>query len=216
MIWTHVSDLAFDRLLAGELSSGEAAAVREHAGSCHACGVLLADAEDARKAFAAAPRPIWLQRRRAWPVVAGGLAIAAAFALVVAWPRHAEPEVRTKGTAIAGFFVSHGGEVRRGSPSEAVAPGDRIELWTTTLEPVWFGALSVDASGARSVYVEPRLVAPGREQVVPIAIELDAAPGSEVVTGVFCASAFDPLAIDPAAPPTGCTVDRFTLHKVPR
>jgi hypothetical protein len=214
MIWTHVSDLAFDRLLAGELTTGEAAAVRDHAGTCHACGALLADAEDARKAFAAAPRPIWLGRRRAWPLAASGLALAAALALVIAWPHHAVPAVRTKGTAIAGFFVAHGGAVRRGSQAEAVAPGDRIELWTTTLEPSWFAAISDDANGTRSVYVEPRLIAPGREQVVPGAIELDA--NSEVVTGVFCPAAFDARTIDPAAPPAGCTIDRFALTKVPR
>ncbi len=43
--------------------------------------------------------------------------------------------MRAKGTAIAGFFVAHGDEVRRGAVREVVVPGDRIELFTTTTEP---------------------------------------------------------------------------------
>jgi hypothetical protein len=218
MIWTHVSELAIDRMLAGELSAGEASAVRDHATRCGACAALLDDADAARRTFAAAPRPIWMpvRRRRFAPALLGGLgAMAAALALVVVWPRGGDA-VRTKGTAIVGFFVAHGDQVRRGSPTETVAPGDRIELYTTTLEPTWFAAISDDASGARSIYVEPQLVVAGREQVLPVAIELDAAPGSERVTGVFCPTRFEPLSIDLSTPPAGCTIDRFTLVKGPR
>ena len=44
MIWTHVSELALDRLLAGELHTADAAAVRDHASTCTTCGTRLADA----------------------------------------------------------------------------------------------------------------------------------------------------------------------------
>jgi hypothetical protein len=65
------------------------------------------------------------------------------------------------------------------------------------------------------VYVEPREIEPGREQVLPLSIELDDTLGDEIVTGVFCKERFDPRVID-VNDARGCVVDRFTLVKVPR
>lgn len=217
MIWTHVSELAIDRLLAGEVAPPDAAAMRDHAVACTRCRALLADAEATQRAFAAAPPPLGLPvpiRKPRW--IAAASAVAAAAVLVVAWPRQEAPAVRTKGTAIVGFFVAHGDDVRRGQLREAVMPGDRIQLFTTTTEPLWFAAIGDDAAGVRSVYVAPRRLPPGHEQVLPLAITLDATLGDEIVSGVFCVDRFEPLAIDLRAPPPGCIVDRFTLAKVPR
>lgn len=213
MIWTHVSDLAIDRLLAGEVASSDAAAIRDHAAGCTRCGALLDDALAVQRTFAADPPPLGLpvplRHRRS--VVATVGALAAALALVAAWPRSDGDVVRTKGAALVGFFVAHGDQVRRGATREVVAAGDRIELFTTTVEAGWFAAYSDDAAGARSVYVEPRPIGPGHERVLPMSIELDATLGVETVTGVFCAERFDPR-----APPPSCTLDRFTLVKVAR
>jgi hypothetical protein len=215
VIFLHVSELAIDRLLAGELPDDHAAALRDHAASCARCGVALEDAVQTRRAFAAEPPPRWLPRRasRAVPyVAAAATALVATLAVVVAWPHEpARDAVRTKGAALAGFFVAHGDAVRRGAARELVAPGDRIALYTTTTEPAWFAATSVDGVGTRSVYVAPRVVAAGAEQVLPMSIVLDDAPGTEVVTAAFCAEPFDPF-----APPSGCTIERFTLVKVRR
>ena len=212
----HISELAIDRRLAGELSAHDAAALDHHALACERCSVALDDARAQQRELVAAPLPhLFVPRRpRALPVMIGAAtALAAALAVVVSWPRtQHHGGVRTKGSAIVGFFVAHGDAVRRGATREAVMPGDRVELFTTTTEPAWFAAISSDGS----VYVEPRQIAPGREQVVPAAIELDDQLHDEVVTGVFCAAPFAARAIDPAAPPAGCTVDRFTLVKVPR
>jgi hypothetical protein len=217
MITTHVSELAIDRLLAGELPPVDAAALRDHAGACPRCNAQLDDALVQQRAFAAARPLIALPRRRlAMPALAAATALAAAIALVVAWPRPVD-QVRTKGTAIAGFFVAHGGQVRRGTTREAVVAGDRIELFTTTSAPGWFAAISVDAAGTRSVYVAPRAIEPGAERVLPLSIELDGVLGAETVTGVFCEHRFDDsslLSISLDAPPPGCTLDRFTLVKV--
>ena len=213
MMKNHVSELAIDRLLAGEFAAPDAAAIRDHARSCVRCGAMLDDALATQRAFVALRPPLGLpvplHRRRA--VMATFGALAAAAAIVVAWPRAATETVRTKGTAIVGFFVAHGDAVRRGRVREPVMPGDRIELFTTTTERAWFAAIGDDAAGKRSVYVEPRLVEPGQERVVPFAITLDETLGDEVVTAVFCPERFDPL-----APPANCTIDRFTLVKVPR
>jgi len=205
MMTTHVSELAIDRMLAGELLAGDASAMRDHAAGCADCHARLAEAQVLQRDYRGPRLPVLAPRRR-YAIYGAASALAAAVVFVVAWPRDSST-TRTKGSAIVGVFVSHGGEVRRGSPTETVMPGDRIELCTTTTEPMWFAAVSSDGS----VYVAPRPIAAGREQVVPLAIELDATLGTEVVTGVFCPEAFDAK-----APPASCTRDHVTLVKVPR
>ena len=215
MIWMHVSELAVDRLIAGEITGEDAAAMRDHLATCARCAPLYADAEAVQRAFAADRPPLALPppvvRRRTAVLASAGAALAAAFAVVIAWPRATTTGTRTKGAAIVGFFVAHGSDVRRGAVREVVTPGDRIELATTTTEPGWFAAVSDDATGARSIYVAPQPIAAGQERIVPGAIELDAMLGAETVTGVFCAHAFDAHAI-----PDDCSRDYFTLVKVPR
>lgn len=222
MIWMHVSELAVDRLLAGEIAGPDADAMRDHAASCARCGGLFAEAVAAQRAFAADRPALALPaphvRHRTAVAMSAGAALAAALAVVIAWPHGgaapaapAAAAVRTKGTAIVGFYVAHGTDVRRGALRETVMPGDRVELYTTTTAPAWFAAISDDATGTRTVYVAPQQIEAGPERVLPAAIELDDALGAETVTGVFCPSAFDPRAI-----PADCTTDRFTLVKVPR
>jgi hypothetical protein len=226
MIWTHVSELSIDQLLAGELHRADEAAIRDHAGECTRCGGLLADALAAQEAFAhVRPRlalPRWYERfargyerpargyerpargyerparwRRSAPAMAAACALAAGLAFAL-WP-HPDAAVRTKGTAILGGFIAHGDGVRRAGPHERVATGDRVELYTTTDAPAWFAAVGADGT----VYVAPVQVPAGRERVLPMSIALD---GSETVTGIFCPEAFDP-----AAPPATCTTDRLEL-----
>ena len=211
MIWTHVSELAVDRLVAGEIPPADAAAMRDHAATCVRCRPLLDNALAMRRSFA--PPPLALPTPIRWrrPMAIASSLLVAAVALLVLWPKPQPALVRTKGSSIAGYFVAHGDDVRRGKPLETVVPGDRIQLFTTTYARTWFAAYGDDASGKRTVYVTPREIAAGRERVLPLAIELDATLGDEVVTAVFCDAWFDP-----AAPPESCTVDRFTLLKVPR
>jgi hypothetical protein len=215
MIWMHVSELSVDRLIAGEIAGADAAAMRDHAASCARCGDLLADALAVQRKFAIARPPLALPppvvRRRTAVLASAGAALAAAFAVVIAWPHRDAAPVRTKGGAIVGFFVAHRGDVRRGAIREVVTPGDRIELATTTTEPVWFAAVSDDASGTRSVYAAPQQIMPGPDRVVPGAVELDDMLGPEIVTGVFCPHSFDVQEI-----PDDCARDRFTLVKVAR
>jgi len=205
-----VSELAIDRLLAGELADLEATATRNHASACTRCRALLDDAEATAARFVAAP-PILRLPRRVNPaaIVAAGFAAAAMLAIAL-WPKP-DDGTRTKGRPILGFFVSHAGDVRRGGAHELVQPGDQLELVTTATDSSWLAVVSVDGAGARTVYVEPRPIAAGREQIVPLAIVLDDTLGDETVTGMFCRNAFDP-----AAPPDDCTFDRFTFTKVAR
>ncbi len=219
MIWTHVSELAIDRLLAGEVEPTDAAAMRSHAVDCAHCGALLDDALACQREFAAdrpvlgLPVPISSARRGRSMVIAGATALAAALAVVIAWPRSATHvlEVRTKGTAIIGFYVAHGDAVRRGTLREPVIPGDRIELFTTTSATAWVAIVGDDAAGHHSVYVAPRAIDAGSEQLLPLSIQLDDTLGDEVVTAMFCPEQFDPQ-----SPPSECTTDHFTLAKVGR
>ncbi|MDQ3338409.1 MAG: zf-HC2 domain-containing protein [Myxococcota bacterium] len=211
MIWTHVSELAADRLVAGEIPPADAAAMRDHAATCVRCRPLLDDALAVRRTFV--PPPLNLPTPMRWRrrIAVASTVLAAAVALLVLWPKPQPELVRTKGAAIAGYFVAHGSVVRRGKPLETVVPGDRIQLFTTTFARAWFAAYGDDAAGKRTIYIAPREVEAGRERVLPLAIELDATLGDEIVTAIFCDAPFDP-----AAPPAGCTIDRFTLLKVPR
>lgn len=206
-----ISELAIDRLLAGELPLLEATAAREHAARCNRCGGMLDDAVGVQTAFHADPPPLRLplpRRRRFAPYYAAGAAAAAAVLVLLVARRGGEQQggERTKGHAHLGFFVSHDGSVRRGAPGERVVPGDRIELATSSREPGWLTVTSVDGAGVHSVYVPTRAFAAGSDQVLPFAIELDDALGLETVTATFC----------PMPGAHDCTTDTFTLRKEPR
>src|SRR5262249_2711520 len=111
MIWMHVSELAIDRLLANEIEPVTAAAMRDHCDDCARCGALYSDAIDMQRSFAANPPPLGLpiplRRKHPIAIVASVIAVAATFAVVLAWPRRAHDDndddvIRTKGTAIVG------------------------------------------------------------------------------------------------------------------
>ena len=85
--------------------------------------------------------------------------------------------------------------------------------------------LGLDPAGRWSVYhpeqgTLARLEA-GQDQPLPVAIELDAAPGDERLYAVFCKSAASLASVKEAllrsadAPtlPAGCSHERHTLHK---
>jgi len=207
-----ISELAIDRLLAGELPLLEATAAREHAIRCNRCGGMLDDAVSVQAEFHAAPPPLRLplpfaRRRRFAPYVAGAAA-AAVLVLLVARRDPEQTGTHTKGLIAPrlGFFVAHDGTVRRGATGERVVPGDRIELATSSAEPGWLTVTSVDGAGVHSVYVPTRAYGAGSDQVLPFAIELDDALGLETVTATFC----------PMPGARGCTTETFTLRKEPR
>jgi hypothetical protein len=201
VIWIHVSELSIDRLLAGELPQGDVAAMRDHATSCARCHALLTDALAARRA--SLPRLALPRRRVPWlaasALAAAGL-LAAAGVLAVAWPHTQAPEVRTKGSALLGFYVAHQGQVRLGHAHEAIDRGDAIELYTTTTTPAWVAVVGAD----RAVYLAPTVVPASHEHLLPMSIVIDS---SDTLTAVFCTDRFDPL-----APPADCTTDHVTVE----
>jgi len=210
MIWLHVSELSIDRLLAGELRDADAAAMRDHAQACKACGDRLADAIAVQREWRGAAPALPIARPRRYYMAALG-ALAAALAVVLAWPRAEVPAERTKGGAMAGFYVAHGGDVRLGGVDDTVTPGDRLQWFTTSSAPAWFALTSTDALGRTSVYVEPRVIEPGRERLLPLSLELDGALGRETLTAIFC-----PQRFEPQGDLHECTSEHFSLTKVAR
>jgi hypothetical protein len=212
-----VSELTIDRLLADELARDVADAVRAHATSCASCGPLLADAERVAREFAADPPVLRLpaaRRRTSWALGAGGALLAAAAALAIfVRTRPVEPEIspsvsgiRTKGSAVLGFFVSHAGELRRGQSGEVVAPADRVQLVTTTEQAGWIAVTGTDARGVRTVYGAPQPLDAGRDRELPFSIILDDTLGRSTISAVFCPS---PFTLD--APPASCTTDTIAI-----
>jgi hypothetical protein len=206
-----VSELWIDRLLAGELAPAEAAQGRAHAAGCAVCRQLVSHAEAIAREFAASPPPLRLsggRRRRGVAVASAVIAVAAAaVVLAIRPPRDAPPEVRTKGRATLGFFVSHAGELRRGEPAEVVAPADRLQLVVTTERAGWVAVTGVDAVGVRQVYAEPQPLVAGRDRLLPFSIILDDTLGPSTITAVFCAG---PFALE--QPAADCTTDAFSIE----
>jgi len=196
-----VSELTIDRLLAGELA--DPAAVRAHAAGCATCGGLLRDAEAIAARFATAAPPLGFpDPGRARPVVlAAAAALAAVLALVVWAPwRGGESGVQTKGRPALGVFVSHAGVLRRAVSGEVVAPGDRLQLVTTSERAGSITVSATDGAGTRTVYAERQAVAAGRDRPLGFSIILDEIRGPTAITAVFCAA------------PDDCTTDGFTLE----
>jgi hypothetical protein len=203
---TCVSELRIDRLVAGELTGAEAAQARGHAASCPPCGALLADAEAVAREFAAARPP--LRRPGRAPAIAAAAAIAAIAAVVVFGPwRDAPVGVRAKGRATLGVFVAHGAAVRRGQPGEVVAPGDRLQLVTTSERAGWLAVTGIDAAGVREVFAAPHLIAAGRDRALGFSIVLDGTRGPQTITAVFCPAPFA-LGVVPA----GCSTDELVVE----
>ena len=200
----HASELTIDRMLAGELSHDDAAAVRAHAADCTECGGLLETAEAIGRRFAAAPPPLRFAPRRRTAFVGATAALAAALAIVIAMKRGDEPEVRTKGRPSIGVFVQHGGVLRRAQSGEVVAPGDRLQLVATTERAGWLAIEAVDGTAAHAVYARSQPVPAGRDRPLPFSIIIDNVLGPTTITATFCPRPF--------ASPDECTSDTFALE----
>jgi hypothetical protein len=251
-----LSDLRIDMWLAGDLAVAEAERARDHTRACAACAARVAAIEGARAADArgggpdiealrraaalagparataraAGGRGAWRQR---WIALGATLAAGAAALVLVARGTAPPATTRSKGRAHVGFFVEHGGDVRRGAPGERVSPGDRVRFTATPADPARPGHLAivgVDAARAATVYFPaggvPDDVPGGADVELPRATLLDDTLGPEAVYAFFCARPLAPdalegaraaLAAHPDAPAPelpGCTVDRLDWVKV--
>lgn len=231
-----LSDLALDRLLAGELAGEREAAARDHLTGCDLCAgrleALTADRERFRAAppaipalTAAARRPA--RRRSAmWPAVAAAVAMAAALVL---WWRIPSDDgeaggTRIKGTSHLSFSVKRDGAVSAGASGDPMYAGDLVRFSVRATAPGFAVVASVDGAGQVSVYYpdgdRATAVEPG-VTTFPGSIELDDTPGRETVFGFMCA---DPVPVErvraalasPEPALAGCQVDRVIWDKRPR
>ncbi|XXF79966.1 zf-HC2 domain-containing protein [Myxococcaceae bacterium GXIMD 01537] len=214
------SDLALDRLHAGELPPEQAQMLERHAEGCAACGPRLAERKagfagiegvDPRAMLARIrtglderPRPSFTGRiaegARRLLVPAAALAVAG-LAVMVLSPRDVDgPRTRFKGGPVLHVFRLVGERPVEAGSGDAFAPGDRLRFVVDLPSEGDVAVLGVESSG--TLYTAwpldpatPTHLAAGTGVELPGAVALDAQPGRETLYLVHC----------PSAPgPTGC------------
>ncbi len=195
------SDLALDRLVAGEPVAAELAA---HVAGCARCGERRAGFEHERQLAAAllrerpGRRAVTPLHRRRWLWAAAPLMAAAA--LVLLWlPRLRQPPPEREkggGAALAlDVVVRHAdGRVEALAPGGRVRAGDMVRFLVSTARPGHLVVLGLDTAGKVSVYVADgdaaRAIDRGQRQAMPGSIILDATPGAERLVALECAARF--------------------------
>ncbi|WP_394832566.1 hypothetical protein LVJ94_39290 [Pendulispora rubella] len=220
-----LSDYRIDAFLAGELRDEE---TERHFAECEKCRARRDElsAEYARMREQWPPLRLPTKRAtRRWPAMAvGGLALAAGIALFVRTRHEDTTRLKGGGNEVA-FFVEHEDHVRSGVPGERVQPGDKLQFAYSARHPVHVLVLSVDGSGAASVYADGAAEMPattGNEvRALPTSIVLDDVLGEESIVGLVCDGPEDaePLRArllregDRFTAPPSCTATRWTLVK---
>jgi hypothetical protein len=230
-----LSDLALDRMVAGEPSPATA---REHLATCERCRTRLDRISRERDVFLASESTSSIrtalgrrERRHRWAIgtaSCGAIAIAAA---VLLW-FYTKPNLdevatstRLKGAPHLGFYVKHDEIVTLGANGERVHPGDSLRFVYTSGEPRYIAILSFDGARHASVYYPSGA---SRAERAPAAVDrplesstvLDETLGNESLYGIFC---IEPILLEPmraalektgALPVVGgCTVDMLEIRK---
>lgn len=227
----HVSDLQWDRLLAGELSADAGEAARSHADGCAVCAARLRELTAERDAFRLRPIGFPLSRppRRRWRLALSLVPVAAAAAVLLAVrarPHEEGPGERTKGTGPV-LLLSAGrpGALVPIATGDAIYPGDSLQAGYTAPRDGFGAVLSRDGAGTAAAYVPPDggAMVPlpaGALRPFPGSTILDDVLGGERIAIVWCEAAhpIEPLlaalrAGRALAVPDGCAVREVTLDK---
>ena len=229
----HVSDLRWDRLLAGELSHEEQEAVEAHARQCDACRRRQRELEAqheafAKRAFALAPKRPKRLTGWAWGPAAV-LAAAAAVLLVLRMPEAPnapDEETRVKGAAVH-LLLSHGrpGALEPLASGDTIHAGDYLQAGYSASQDGFGAVLSRDGAGEAFVYVPStgdRMVPlpAGKERSFPESTLLDDVVGAERIVLLWCDTdhsvqpMIDALRADrPIVAPPGCETRELQLSK---
>lgn len=194
----HISDLRWDRLLAGELTAAESDTTHAHATGCAACGARLREIEAERGAFVLRPTAVVFQpaaRRRAWWLGAPIAALAAAAVLVVLLRPRDDGGERRKGNNTPSLMLTAGqpGQLVPIASSDTIHPGDYLQAGYTAKHDGFGAVISVDGAGHAMTYVpasgDTLIALPaGTERSFPGSTVLDDVLGTERIAIVWCAA----------------------------
>ncbi len=221
----HISDLRWDRLLAGELSPEQQAAITAHSTTCTSCAARRDAIEAERAMFAKRPALSFAPRRSRWWLGAPIAALAAA-ALVFVVIRPRPDGERTKGSGPA-LLLAAGkpGALTPIASSDAIHPGDYVQAGYSAARDGFGAVLSLDGAGNASAYVpatgDSLIALPaGTDRSFPGSTVLDDVIGTERIAIVWCDAArpLAPLiaelkATQQIADREGCTIRLVTLEK---
>jgi hypothetical protein len=232
----HISDLTWDRQLAGHLPAELADQVRRHAAECAPCAARGDQLEADLRRFQASPPELLALRasasrwwRARWVIPA----LAAAVVAVVVVPRivdqGGEPGVlttRSKGGFAVMAFAGRDRDVVTLGPGDPIFPGDRLQLSYSAEQAGHLAVLAIDGAGAVSVYFPPDRTttwpaAAGQRIALPTSTALDDVVGEERLWIVHCKAPqpLAPLVTRLAAkgvnaePPVDCDVQRLSFDK---
>ncbi len=226
----HVSDLRFDRLIAGELDDTAAASVRADASACVVCSTRLAHLTRESELFARRPPLVAPSRRRMW-WIAAPVVIAAAAAVMVFVRTDAPSGERTKGPDEPSLIVLTGAPEQRPhvlSSGDRVRAGDYVQVAYSAKRDGFGAVLSRDGAGTTSVYVpaDGSVMVPlpaGISAAYPSSTILDDTLGVENLVVLWCdrplglqALVAELAANGDVAAPQGCTARRVTFTKEAR
>lgn len=237
------SQLALDRMFAGELSDLEEARLSRHVAHCTSCSRELANRLDERDAFA--PDPLLLaqlskeepsrapgpapRRRQRFAFTVVPLAACAAGVWLVLWPAASTPpdeldrRAVSKGGGDVALFVQRDGELRELGDAAQVHPGDHLQVTVRVPAMRFVAVYSRDGAGTVSRYAPVELpmvqVAPGGDVILPNSTVLDDVLGREILAVFSCQHLQDEQVLRAQVErgqPAGCEVARYRLDKVPR
>jgi hypothetical protein len=191
----HPSFLALDRLALADLGPAE---IRRHVAECSRCAEYVSSIDQGAPLPELVPQPIppVVARRRRWLSIAGAAAViaaAAAVAMLLQQPRDPEPVayVGTKGQPSLALYVKRGEEVFAWRDEQFVMPGDRLRIEVASAGFEHITVLSPGRSGSRKRTPErpellyDRPINPWGNALLPVAWQVDAAPGDETLVVVL-------------------------------
>lgn len=231
----HLSDLALDRLLAGELDGTAGEPVRAHLAQCGACEARRAELVAEADAF---PQQVWIAgeaakvkkrldagaKRRFTPLA--GVAAFAAAASVAAVAFFAQPPVddatRPKGGKVGlVLFARHSdGQVEKLESGAVLAGGDAVRFQVWTEQGGSLTIAGVDGAGKVSTYLHADLPQAVRGELLEGSVVLDDAPVAERFFAILCDNGVSPSLPSVGGDPrqttalgSGCHEGTFLVRK---
>lgn len=234
----HLSDLALDRLLAGELDGAAGEGVRAHLAQCAACEARRVELTREAEAF---PQSVWIAGEaakvkkqldagpaRRFAPLAGVTAFAAAASVAavafLAGPR-VDDATQTKGGAVGLELYARlaDGRVEKLEEGALLGAGDAIRFQVTTDRAGSLSIVGVDGAGTVSTYLQTSLPQAVRGELLEGSVVLDDAPIAERFFAILCDNGVAPSLPSVGGDPrrttalgTGCREGHFLVRKKSR